>query len=438
MDTKLVTSFLKSGLVATLIVASLSSYTLADTECNVPVCDISAKLEEMKMMNQTDKAQTLKNLKNKYRAETNVKVLLNLKEFADRSKNLFVELKEEDWVIREAQYLQNSSRIGLIKYDSVSKEKLIENFKALTDEGSYFEVLNYWVTQIELLEDVNEVLDLVSFAEFARKFTIETKQEDYIVREAESIIAVGGKHVSRLRPVHEGTYSVSLKCSPRPQDCKPGLSAIKHLSIMESLTSKGILVSFTDTASTMVAYLYTNAELTNNGTHISGLSTEATPYTRVSEMSLDINPVTGAVKGTIKDIESKGTITFTGTPKKRVSQYFTDSGPTRVVSVDQIAGKYKGGMIGIGATLSISKYSNGSVVGVATLSNGEITLPFKTGAYNSRRGVLVLTSPGVGSESDRKLVLALRKDSKGREYLVGFMYTTTQQTPDAYFYKVSN
>lgn len=408
-------------------------------QCQLPVCDIPLALKQLENLNQSDRAQSVKNLRVSSRGTTDAKVYENLKEFSLEAKKLLVQLKEEDWVIREANYLLNFSLVGLIKYSEPIEKVLKENFDLMSEEGSVFDVLNYWATNVESLVIVKEVLAVVSFAEYVKAWALRTKQEAYLIREADTIISLGGKHVSRLNPFHEGTFSITTSCSPRPQDCLAGYGIIAHLSIMDLLGAKGLVVSFSDFKTNMTSYLYTTAELTKNGTRIRGISTEATPFTRVSEVMIDLDPVTGFIKGTLKDVEYPGILHFEGKPKRRISEYYNDSeGASRMISSNEVLGRYKGKFAGNNAELVVSKYSSGEIVGSITYSEHVKSIQFRAGAYHSQRGVLVLTGASSGEQSDRKLVLALRKDSQGVEYFKGFMYTSNPQTPIVdYFYKIS-
>ncbi len=52
----------------------------AFAQCNLPVCDIPTALQQLQAANQTTRAQTVKDLRIKFRPETDPAIFQNLKE----------------------------------------------------------------------------------------------------------------------------------------------------------------------------------------------------------------------------------------------------------------------------------------------------------------------------------------------------------------------
>lgn len=405
--------------------------------CDLPVCDIPAAIQNLQQLNQGGRAQNLKDLRIKYRSATEPSIFVNLKEYSDLAKELFVELKEEDWVLREATYLQDLSRVALIKFSPISLTEMIGNFDGLVDVGGAYESMNFWALKIPKMEVVKDIMALISFAEHARNWAITTKQEDYFVREADKIISTGGLRLSLLYPQHEGVYDITVNCEPRPTDCGSFGLKMQRLMIFESLGGRGLLVSLSETQNNQIYYTYNNAVLTQNSTHVKGIVSEATPLTRVSEVNLKIDAVTGAVSGTLKDIAFAGLMRINGRPIKRPLEYYRDEGPSRVLPVAQILGRYRGAIGSLKGDLVLAQYTGGEVVAVFEVTEN-YTFAFRAGAYNSTAGVLSLTNVGTNNLGDRKLVLALRKDAQGKEMFTGFMMTGTPAVPEVFFYRVEN
>lgn len=423
---------------ATLITMSFAQAN----DCTLPVCDIPATLEHLKGLNQDGRFNYMKDFRTKFRGEQNPENLRNLNMFAEDTKELFTSLNDEDWVIREAQYLKNVAITGLIKYDKVEiqydqsgKNNLMKYFDQINDEGSAYDVLSHWAVNVDKLQDVNTVLGVTNFAEYAKKWAIKTNQEPYVAREADKIIVTGGANISRLFPAHEGTYQVKATCKPTPKDCGHMAETLAYMSIFDTLGNRGLVINLTDNEVHVPIFAYTTSLLTKAGTHLRGISTDATPSTRVSEINLDLDFKTGKITGVLQDIAYMGEIHIEATPIRRVTQFYSDGGPWRTIELPEVLGRYTGTMAGISnSELIVNRYSTGEIVALLNLG-GTSTLQFRAGAFNVANGVLVLT--GITQNmGDRKLVLAYRRDSKNREYLTGFMMNANPKTPEAEFYKV--
>ncbi|MES2802057.1 MAG: hypothetical protein V4654_06160 [Bdellovibrionota bacterium] len=424
---------MKQLLVTALMLVNFS-WAMAQ-DCRLPVCNMTSKIEEMKVMNQDGRFQVIKEMRTKYRAETDAGVLNNLLEFSGVARALMVEMGDEAWVVREPDYLKNSAIVGLVKFDKINDALMIKRFSQVTDEGSAFDILAHWSTNVDKLDNVEDVLAVTAFAEYAKKWAIDTKQEAYVAREAEKVMILGAQHISRLNPSHEGSYEVKVTCKPTPKDCGMIPKAITHMSIFDTLGAKGLAVNLAGSQMSAPFYIYTSALLTNNGTHIRGISTDATPTTRISEIDLDVDMKTGKITGRLIDAQFIGEMIIEGTPVRRMSEFYTDQGPSRVVDVTEILGHYKGQLAGIeNSELVVSRYASGELVAILDIGSGQ-NLAFRAGNYNSKKGVLSFSGQG-GTMGDRKLVLALRRNNKGREVLTGFMMTATPKTPAAEFAKV--
>lgn len=427
---------MKQLLLSMLLLTSISTTVVwADDvqNCGLPICNQTAKIEEMKAMNQDGRFNLLKGLNVEYRAERNATVLSNLLDFSIAARAVTIEMKDEAWVTREADALSNIAIVGLVKFDKINSDLMIKRFSKVQGEGAAFDILGHWAIEVDKLDDIQDVLQVTTFAEYAKQWSIDTKQEAYVTREAEKILVVGGKQVSRLNPSHEGAYKVKVTCITFPKECASIAKSIEYMSVFDTLTAKGLSVNLANSQLSSPMYIFSTSLLTNNGTHIRGISTDATPMTRASEIDLDIDMLTGKVTGLLIDAQL-GEMKIVGVPVRRMSEYYLDKGPSRIVEVTEILGRYEGTLAGSSATLTVSRYSSGELVAIINFAG--TVLNFRSGAYNSKRGVLQFAGQA-GNLGDRKLVLALRKNSKGQELLTGFMMTATPKTPAAEFRKVS-
>lgn len=427
----------------TLLAVNFAHAVGEEKECTLPICDVPAQLEQLKNFTQAQRFQYVKDLRTKYRGETNPENLRNLNMFSEDTRDLFVSLNEEDWVIRETQYLKDQAVTGLIKYDKIEisydvngKNNLMKYFDQISSEGAAYESLAHWSANVDKLEEVNSVLAVTNFGEYAKTWAIKTNQEPYVAREADKIIIAGGQTVSRLFPAHEGTYNIKITCRPTPKDCGPMAKSLTSMSIFDTLGPRGLVVNISDDITGAPLYVYHMALLTKAGTHIRAIATDQTPNTRVSELNLDVDFKTGKITGVLQDFGFMGEMVIEGTPLRRVSQYFADEGPWKQFDIAEVLGRYKGTLASIpNCELVVNRYSSGEIVGIMTLGEGG-TISFRGGAFNAKNGVLSLTgtSPNMG---ERKLVLAFRRNKKGKDVLTGFMMNANPKTPEAEFYKTN-
>lgn len=402
--------------------------------CNVPVCDIPAAIATLRQDNQSDRAAFVKNLRLAARGVTDLAVLENLKDFADQAKQLFIDLKEEDWVIREAQYLADLARVGLLEYSPINVAQYDQMFDELSDESNNFAVLSYWSARVPQMTQPTDVVAISTFAEHARQWAVTTKRDDYFAREADKIITESSVLMSHLYPSYEGTYNISVTCDPKPSDCDQSDLGLVRMSVFDTLSSRGLVVSFIDSQSHEPHYTYINSELTQNATHIHAMASESSAYARVSELVLDIKPEDGSVTGTLKNEAHPGILKITGTSLERSLRFYTDKGAPRTLQVSDIVGTYQGLLGKTPGRLVVSQYSNGDLAGTF-LGSGEYTIYFRIGAFQAGPGVLALTNAGSGTLGDIKLLLGVRTDSQGKEVLTGFMLNDASQNVPAIFSK---
>ena len=240
-------------------------------------------------------------------------------------------------------------------------------------------------------------------------------------------------NVALAGDLHEGAYEIKVTCASQSKECASRAKVIQHMSIFDTLTEKGLSVNLADSFMSAPMFTFAKAELTNNGTHIRGVSKDVSPTTRVAKVDLDIELSTGKVTGLLVDADL-GQMMIEGAAVRRISDFYSDDGPSRVVEVSEILGRYEGTLASGPATLTLSRDASGELSAVVGFTG--LMLNYPTGTFDSEHGVLQLAGQG-GNMGDRKLVLALRNNNEGQEMLSGFMLTATPQTPTAEFRKVS-
>lgn len=419
--------------IATTIALNFSVVFAQD--CTLPVCDIPAKVEELRAMTQNSRSEYLKELLKSQKGVKDPVVLANLDAFAAQVYVLFHEINEEDWMVREVNDISNFANSNLLMYNAMEMDlaTMIAKFDAFSDPSFNFKVMNFWVTAIEQVEDTVQVKKMMTFAEHGLQWSIDTKQEDYFAREAKKGIDNAGVLLSRLLPVHEGVYKIKMSCLPSRSSCKSEDLNVDQMNVLETLGSRGLVISIMNSKTGIQRFQYINSFLTKGGTQIHAQMTEADPWARLTEIDLSINS-DGSIKGTIKDLSSGGTIVIQGKAVAKPVKYFTDAGAPRSLTTNDIVGVYKGSLGSIKGTLLLKQFADGQLVG-SFISN-DLRRDFQYGNFKAKQGVVVLGNSGSGTLNDAKLTVALRKDSHGKEVLTGFLMTSNSAIPMATFYKV--
>ena len=112
-----------SGLMVLACAALVSMHSRADSgttpvaapSCGLPVCDIPGELAKFRAMPQQQRFQLILDYENNYREDIDPKALKNLSVFADGLIATIIDVKEEAWVLRQAQefYGNLHCRLGL-------------------------------------------------------------------------------------------------------------------------------------------------------------------------------------------------------------------------------------------------------------------------------------------------------------------------------------
>lgn len=403
--------------------------------CDVPVCDIPTKLDELKLATQNDRYQFVKKLRDENRNSAEIKTLQNLITFADEAVILFKSLQDEDWVIREAVTLADQSRTSLLKIDISNPTVLISEFDRIEDLGQRFQVLNFWATESEKLEDQAKLKSLLKFGEHAKDWAIKTKQEDYFAREAQKLLDNASRKLISIYPTHEGVYDIKIKCI----ECYTAVGEVKKINqlvIFDSLSDRGLVVGFGEKDAHLLHYSFTNSTIESDA--ITVKTGREADWAHPAESFIKVDPATGNVSGTLYDTVSKDRIEFTGKADVRAIVAFNDEGAPRTLQDSEVVGRYKGTLGSLEGELVVRQFSDKKWKASFHAASGKSIKDFSDGGFNASRGILSLTSSSNFSLVETKLNLAVRKDSKGNEVWRGSMMLTSGQPLKASFVRISD
>ncbi|MAZ48378.1 MAG: hypothetical protein CME65_07435 [Halobacteriovoraceae bacterium] len=358
--------------------------------CGVPVCQIDVTLEALGELNENQRYNYTNGLVTTYKESTDIKILNNLVASAAEFKALSQEAGDSDWVIREASTLLNNSVFNLAKYSEIDAANLLRLFAQLDNQTKRYEVITYWASTLSEVENLNDLSELVLFAQNAAAISSSAGDEAWVVRAINSLASDITVKLTNLDPAHEGVYSVQIDSAPARQ------FGFDKIVVLDSTSEENLVVRFINSAYNRVAFEYSSTTLVGNvisGKRISNGSLS-------SEMSLTFDRATGAVSGTIQTTLAQE-ITFSGKQTFSASNVFRGEVATELDD-NSVIGSMRGSIFGIPGTLSVQSFLPGVYSVNFSADNGFIVLDF-VGKFFKKNGVLAVTS-----QNKVKLLLAQR------------------------------
>ena len=386
--------------------------------CGVPVCVVAEQIAALKNMNSDQRGMFAINLKAKFKDSTDQKVLENLHTFSLELISLTKDLKDEDWVLRAAIDLTNTIITNLAKFSEVNGEKLVSFYSQFGTQTSRYNLISYWQTQLVKIENVAVLNELVIFAEGARNHSASINDEEWVPRAATSLISEITIKLTNLDPAHEGLYNVTLTDAGQ----SVGILPFDKIAVLDSSSSKNLVVSFINSKLKVIVYTFNNAEI--NGNKVSGLFLSSGEM--ANRFNFELNRRTGEISGLIESTKHDK-IEFTGTQLFSTRSVFAGKSPIEVSAKD-IVGTLKGELAGVKGTLTIRSFRENVYSAIFTSSTGSIVLNFQ-GKFFAKNAVISLTS------SDKvKLTLSLRETEDGSAAWTGASFSTTTGTYSKAFF----
>ena len=271
--------------IALLLLAS--TVVRAESVCAVPVCDIPTEVEALKGMTQTQRYKRVNELRGILKTKTDIQSFTNLRDFALKARALFVEIKEEDWVIREPSYLVDESVQKILITEEPNAEEMKNNFILSFEEGARYSILNYWSQAAQKMENVTAIKELLTFSEFAEKYCADRKDSDYVPREALNLRRNTTARYMVIYPSHEGVYEVT----------GPNFLPTR-LIVVETMTSSGLLAVFSDSKNNTILFDFPGLRASGDLLSLEATNTD-TSIARSVQMRVNVS--TGEISGVIRD-----------------------------------------------------------------------------------------------------------------------------------------
>jgi hypothetical protein len=386
--------------------------------CGVPVCSMSEQMTALRAMNGDQRGMFAINLKAKFKDAADQKVLENLYKLSLELGALSVEMKDEDWIVRATADLTNTVVFNLAKFSEINGENLVSFYKQFATQTSRYNLIAHFQSQLVKIEDVAILNELVIFAEGARNHSVKVNDEEWVARAATALITDITMKLTNLDPIHEGLYNVSLTDASQ----SVGTLGFDKIAVLDSSSSKNLVVSFINSKLKVIVYTYSNAEISGN--KVSGLFLSSGEM--ANRFSFELNRKTGEISGLIEST-MHDKIEFAGTQLFSTRSVFAGKAPKEVTTAD-ILGSLKGELAGVKGTLTIRSFRENVYSAIFTSLNGSIVLNFQ-GKFFPKNAVLSLTS------SDKvKLTLSLRETENGVAAWTGASFSTTTGTSTKAFF----
>lgn len=385
--------------------------------CGVPVCNVSETVAALSDVDGNKRGMYALSLMEQYKNSKNLEVLQNLYQAGVELRELYATMQDDSWVWRSANDLVSTSLLSLAKYSTVNGDKFSEYYKLLDGQGSRYSMISYWAGQLETIEDVATLEELVKFAAVAREHSVEQEDESWVPRAASEFLSNITIKLTNLDPAHEGVYTVSVS----EEALANGIFPFDKVTVLDSSSSKNLVVSFINSKFKKVVYSYSNAEMHGN-TIIGKVQNNGS---LANQFELTFDRTTRVVSGTIKTTNTVD-INFAGEQTYSTSQNFHGVVPYNVSS-DQVIGTMNGSLAGLQGTLAVKSFSKNVYSATFTSDSGAIILHFQ-GKYFSQNGVLSLTS-----NNSVKLTLSFRSTDTGSAWVGNTFSTRGGKVTEAYF-----
>jgi hypothetical protein len=374
------------GSLATIHVSDFISFSNAHAEqnCSLPVCDVESKLNELRTMSQGSRYEYLKNLRTNYTRSEVAAELENLVVFGQKAAALLTDIKEEDWLVREAAALADNSIFNLCRWVYKDGTRLTWAFKQISGQAQRFAVISLWKNNAATLSNATQIEGLLNFANVAEKISLEKGDDDYIPEAARSLAGILSSTLMDLRPIFEGAYDIVLETEPR---------TMRRLIVVNTDGPTGISASIIDRDAGYILNTFPNLTLSEKGQVIVGASGFDSQFpSRVeARLSNDLK----SISGFLTDPHTMQPVSFRGVRRAAVNNAIT----TGQCTLQQLVGSYSGSFNGIKGTISLGSIDPTRIAGTYFASDESLRLTFSNGKYRQHLGRLTLTSSVGGSNA---------------------------------------
>ena len=327
------------------------------------------------------------------------KVITNLYEKLQELVPIYEKLDGCDqWSCSDLKYFLADVSIRYIKVSPVSGDLYVGLYKAQAVQGGRYAILmalSEKANHVTALADMDEI---IKFAEFAKDYSRSIKDELYLYEAGVSIIRKMTLASIKLRPGHEGIYSITFDNAETNKDLK-----IDSIAIMESSDRDALVVNFVSSQARIIKVSFNEAGLLGNTffSNADVYNNDNNPEIQSPFFKMVLDRDTQTIKGIFSSARY-GKSAFTGKlVKSNLSVYEQANVPA--LDLSQLVGKYKVKVGNYDMTLVIGKRADDRTLYEASLVDDNALITFSKVSLDSDKGVLSL----VDSNNTRKLTLGV-------------------------------
>lgn len=350
----------------------------------------------------------------------------NLVDYARKAQALFVELKDEDYVRREAANLLDVALLGQHKFGPRTLANLVDTYGGFSNPGRRMEALSSH-EGIELNQNSQEIAVVINFLTEARVISNRSGDPDWLLRKIEDLLGMASRRLSALDPIAEGVYDiVFVPAANAPVHClDPNLFFgvfPDRLFLANSMTSDGIVAEFMGGGSNFA--FFKNLVFTGD---LAAVRSSSISTGIASVFSMRLQKESGIVEGLFRSTRYACTYKFEGRRLRSPGRFLRDGALAQLPAASALPGIYSAVVTNpetgntITGSFVLREYKQiGGLTLAGSYFHGNAIQDFQYGYFVEPRGFMVLNATR-GENTLVRWHLAWRPDASGEWAWRGFM-----------------
>lgn len=431
------------------VVALFVSQGVFAEDCAVPVCDIAGTIQQLKTKTQDDRQAFLSDLYQAQVATKDSASLRNLRAFGVEVYKLTKELNDPKHIIQWAANIRQLGQ-GLLYYADFNKDEFISTYNESaaipelnrdSQQRVRFFAITRWKIEVPLLLDIKTVYEVYDYVSAASALSIKLNDEDYIIRETQTVLELLSARVSYLYPLYEGVFTVNAHCAPLAEQCTQKDLHSDRLVVMNSLTDLDVYASLAiskqtnfesaigataDSDQDEVNFLFVKSLLESNGTSLYSKSDVLTVGVRPSEIKVRF-AANQDIRGSAVTSRYTGALNFTGHVVFSPLKFYVDQVPT--IKQQPVTGEFTGRFGEQPLRVIIRQRIDKTLMATAFVTvnkQGEVKkIDFSMGQFVVHRQLISLTGVGQADFKPYKIAIAYRENMDHKLVWTGAFYSAT-------------